>query len=269
VAELAWGRAMKLALLGLVACGAIGCKGTLRGQVALKSENGVVEVRVFTEKELAPWLAAHAEDIRQARAEKLQEVSDASAEINKLEWNRDRLRSQGSSGSASKDDVVVEADAVSESRNAYRYTYDPHKSTGREAEDKARQALDTARANYAWNRAAYQNARAGFEHDLSLERQRSEQARQQLAAWQASVFDDLPPGGQGIITDPQGRFAVRVPRRGRVAILVSGVFEQYGRFVPLSWALWVSLERESSAELRLDANNTLASTTANSVFGNR
>ena len=260
---------MRLALLGLVVCSASGCKGTLRGQVALKSETGVLEVRVFNEDDIAPWLAAHAAEIKQARAAKLAELHDATVEVNKLEWNRNRVRVAGESGTASKDGVVIAADAESEKTGWYRYQYDPSKATRFEAEGKARQALGDARAKYAWNSAAYWNSRAGVERDLGIERDRSAQARHDLAAWQTSVIDALPPGGQRVITDPQGRFTVRVPRRGRVAVLASGVFEQYRQFVPLSWALWASLDGASSGEIRLDTNNTIATLTGDAVFDGR
>jgi hypothetical protein len=244
------------AVLALLAISA--CKGKLKGEIAVPgSELSELNVRVIPEAEIADYLTHKKPQALAALGELNRQAEEASGRLDRLIRQYQDEHGRATAGSATHDGVTVVADSSSEQSGWYGYTDDSGQHDEAQAKALAREALQEARDAYASGVAQFAEDKPSLDNSLGALRAQKELASDTLMAWEPEVFSDLPLMGEGPLTDKNGAFEVRIPRRGRVAVVAASVFKLNGRVWHRTWAVWSSLDGEAEKTLRLDENNML------------
>jgi hypothetical protein len=79
------------------------------------------------------------------------------------------------------------------------------------------------------------------------------------------MLADLPEKGTVVYTDDKGRFTVKVPRGGKVAVFAFGDFGIGNTILHRAWGLWVKVDAAEQS-VTLDENNMLLAEPSASVL---
>jgi hypothetical protein len=150
---------------------------------------------------------------------------------------------------ASKDDVQVFEGAATDTTEYFTYTWDMSKHSLTEAQKIAFDLL-VGLGRLTANGLSTLTALPKVEGKIDY-RPQAAAAREHLLAWQEHALDNLSAKAV-VFTDERGHFTAKVPRKGRVAIVIRGTAKVDGTLREHTWAQWFMMGGERKKSISIE-----------------
>ena len=244
-------RALRIHIVLLFAlCSSCSRDGKIDGQIFIVTKGrenlklALVDIRAIRESDFSTYW-------RSTEKNKQDELQAATSEY-------DRLRPTSERAQAELEDAQKQCKAAAKTVDA---TFSNIANFDKSTNQKAKAAYDALAKQRDSKQEAFKAARATITPSIEkVEALRSEVLELRApGSWLDHHFASLPQGITSAISDSEGKFTLRLPRRGRFLLAAKTSRSIFQTEEQYCWLVWVSLDGQSSKSLIL-ANHNLAST---------